>query len=428
MYDPFYLLYSYFWDITLVGDRVEQLVAQRRNRAILGVARDAPLARFVQEHLIAKAKANRITVVELGKIELRLQRAVEFFGSEREVGSIGVADVERWVDHLSKLPGRRGRGLTASSLRQHLSALSNLYRRAQAEGVVPPGFNPPTAMMDKPRPVREEARWLEVHDCALVLEAARVHRTERDDEIRDLDPLVATFLLTGRKSEILGLEVEDVSFDRRTVTFRPNEWRRLKTATSHRSVPLWPQLHEILKAYLSGGASSNGKAPVAKVRRTSGLLFPSVRTGKMIHDMRKALNGVAERAGWEAGQLTTKMFRHSYCAARLQSLDQGAPVSPFTVARELGHGGMAMVNRVYGHLGQVRHRAEVVEFRADQHKKCLGKRLTAVRAWKPAQCQATTPGGERCRVRGKLSEHGLCLWHDPARREAARRARPNARG
>src|SRR5213078_2654298 len=55
------------------------------------------------------------------------------------------------------------------------------------------------------------------------------------------------------------------------------------------------------------------------------------------------------------------MFRHNYCAARLQTVDQGAPVSTYTVAREMGHGGEAMVRKVYGHLGQVRHRSSVVE-------------------------------------------------------------------
>ena len=58
------------------------------------------------------------------------------------------------------------------------------------------------------------------------------------------------------------------------------------------------------------------------------------------------------------------MFRHTYCAARLQTLDRGAPVSTYTVARELGHSSEAMVRRVYAHLGQVRHRSEVVEYRA----------------------------------------------------------------
>ena len=42
-------------------------------------------------------------------------------------------------------------------------------------------------------------------------------------------------------------------------------------------------------------------------------------------------------------------------------------MSTYTVAREIGHGGEAIVRRVYGHLGQVRHRAEAVEYRVERH-------------------------------------------------------------
>ncbi len=79
----------------------------------------------------------------------------------------------------------------------------------------------------------------------------------------------------------------------------------------------------------------------------------------MIRDVRKLLDAVGERAGFEHGSIRTKIFRHTYCAARLQTLDRGVPVAPFTVARELGHSGTAMVERVYAHLGQVRHRSGV---------------------------------------------------------------------
>jgi integrase len=52
-------------------------------------------------------------------------------------------------------------------------------------------------------------------------------------------PLLATFLLTGgRESEVTRLELDDVSLDRKTVTFRPNTWRRLKTPGCHRVVRL----------------------------------------------------------------------------------------------------------------------------------------------------------------------------------------------
>lgn len=58
----------------------------------------------------------------------------------------------------------------------------------------------------------------------------------------------------------------------------------------------------------------------------------------------------------------------------------GAPVSVYTLGKELGHGGDALVKRVYGHLGSVRHRAEVVEYRVEQHETQLieGMRLLRI--------------------------------------------------
>ena len=111
------------------------------------------------------------------------------------------------------------------------------------------------------------------------------------------------------------------------------------------------------------------------------LLFPSYRTGReCMADPRTILADAAERAGWKPEEITSKMFRHTYCAARLQTLDRGAPVSVYTVGKELGHGGDALVKRVYGHLGEVRHRAEVVEYRVEQHAAKLGDRLAKVAA------------------------------------------------
>ena len=42
---------------------------------------------------------------------------------------------------------------------------------------------------------------------------------------------------------------------------------------------------------------------------------------------------------------------------------------------ELGHGSEEMVRRVYAHLGTSRHRAEVVEYRIEQHFERLGDQL-----------------------------------------------------
>lgn len=59
-------------------------------------------------------------------------------------------------------------------------------------------------------------------------------------------------------------------------------------------------------------------------------------------------------------------------------MDGGASVSTFTVARELGHSSTAMVEKVYSHLGTMRYRSEVVEYRVEQHAATLGDRLTAL--------------------------------------------------
>ena len=133
---------------------------------------------------------------------------------------------------------------------------------------------------------------------------------------------------------------------------------------------MWTQLEEVLRTYVFGSEAPPGR-----------LLFPSTKTGQeaMICDFRRLLDAIAKRAGWERGQIRSKMFRHTYCAARLQTLDADKPVSEYTVARELGHGGHAMIRRVYAHLGTVRHRSEAVEYRVEQHEKKLGERLSALR-------------------------------------------------
>jgi hypothetical protein len=42
-------------------------------------------------------------------------------------------------------------------------------------------------------------------------------------------------------------------------------------------------------------------------------------------------------------------------------------VARWTVEKELGHGSGKMLEAVYGRLGEMRHRSEVVEYRFDQH-------------------------------------------------------------
>ena len=68
-------------------------------------------------------------------------------------------------------------------------------------------------------------------------------------------------------------------------------------------------------------------------------------------------------AGIKGKRITWHTLRHTYAATRLQTLDHGAPVSPYTVMRELGHRSLQLLEETYGHLQGVRHREPVVEYR-----------------------------------------------------------------
>ena len=360
----------------LYADRLGVLEGARRGHA-LGVPSGAgiTLAEMAATDLAVREESKRYSDSHLGILTERIRVVLELLDETKRLTAVTVADVRTLISALRRRSNRRGGTLSDTSIRHHLSALSGLYRRAQEEGALPPGFNPVSALREKPAGRQQEAKWLEVPDAARFLEAARTY-VAPEEGTPFAHALIATFLLTGaRETEVYGLQLDDVSFDRQTVTIRPNIWRRLKTRGSERVVPLWPQLAEILRAYLMGPHRPTGE-----------LLFPSVTTGReaMLTDVRKLLNHVAVRAGfltvllddqgkalkkggwpvYEGTPVRTKQFRHTYCAARLQTLDGGAQVSMYTVSRELGHSSIAMVQRVYSHVGTVRHRSEAVEYRA----------------------------------------------------------------
>lgn len=305
------------------------------------------------------AERGRLTHQWIDSNRVHLAAAQEFLGTDRDPRSIEVEHVRRYMEALAERPNGRGGTLSEQSILHYLHSLSNLFAHLAADGYVPIGHNPVRALPRGEKPsvsARPEALWYEPHEAAALLESARLYRPDREDMAIDpacVHAVIATMLLTGgRKAEVLGLRVQDVSFDRRTVTFRETAGRRLKTRTSWRAVPLWPQLEGILQPYILSYAGAD-----------DALLFPSPRTGRQITDLRKVFGQLKDVLGWEP---RTKPMRHTYCSARLQTLDRGAPVSAFTVAREMGHGGDSLVKRVYGHLGSVRQRTDVVEFRTER--------------------------------------------------------------
>ena len=361
--------------------KLTELQDKRRGRAGAPQQRTTRIAVLARDHLVAKRKAGRTSYAHLSDLENRLETAIKYFGTDRDPRTIEPKEVGAWAEALAD-GGRRKPG----TVRHYLMALSGLFGRAQEGLYVMPGYNPVGALQEKPSGWRRgEAAFLEVHEAALLLEAARVLTDQHrgSNSTPGLHAIVATLLLTGgRASEVMGLDVEDVSFDRGLVYIRPNAHRGLKTQTSIRTVPLWPQLREILQEWMFGGEQP----------RTSGLLFPAANGGRA-HDLRKSLDEMAALSRMEPGEVRTRRFRHTYCSARLQTVQRilkpgGDPTEPsawehievskFQVQKEMGHGGAQLVDRIYGHAARNPYRSDVVEYRIEQHRETLGERLTAL--------------------------------------------------
>jgi integrase len=366
--------------------QLQELTDRKRSKALVGIHRQSGLAAYADRHLRMKAEDGEAVPEWLAQAQRHLETAATYFGADCDLAAITTHDMGRYVAYLRQLANGRGGTFSDTTVRKHLNSLSNMYKRALSEGYVKQ--NPVADMYSKPTERKVEAEYLEPHEAALLLEAARTYRPAVDP-IRQqhggaitikpnpwVYPIIATCLLTGgRKSEVLGLEVDDVSFRLGKIYIRSNRWRRLKTKGSKRTIPLWPQLREILEAYMLERERTGG---------LGSLLFPSSRGDdeSMVRDLHKALDKIGARAGFPAGHIRLHMLRHTYTAARIQTLDRGAPIALYSVARELGHSSTDMIEDRYGHLHDraVAGGADVVEFRVEQHRERLANQLETLAA------------------------------------------------
>lgn len=287
-----------------------------------------------------------------------LRNVLDFFGADVRLSEIDVARVYEYVTWRSGQPGRKGTPISAWTIHNELNALSSIYRWAVSERAA--RQNPVSMMPRRPRRPSLEQAYLEEDEAARLLAAAATldagaAESGRAGQVTFLHAIVATFLLTGgRKKEILGLLQADIH-EGRCVRIRPNRFRSLKRERHARSVPLWPQLGDTLSSYREG-LTAAGVEP-----RPNGLLFPSPKTGRMLTDLRGPIGRALELAEIDK-HITLHSLRHSYVASRLQTLSNGAPVAPYTVAKELGHRGTEQIEQTYGHLLDNPRRREVVAY------------------------------------------------------------------
>jgi integrase len=171
--------------------------------------------------------------------------------------------------------------------------------------------------------------------------------------------LAMTFAYTGmRREEVMGLLVQDVNFITMEIRVAPNKFRKGKTTSAERTVPLWPKLAAVLE-------------PLVSNRPGNALVFPSViapqRSTRNTHQPIESIDGTLAAAARRAGirkEVTHHTLRHSYVSARLQMQHRTVtgtlvPVDPRLVVHEIGHADEEMIRKVYGH--HTRKRVDQVE-------------------------------------------------------------------
>ncbi len=173
----------------------------------------------------------------------------------------------------------------------------------------------------------------------------------------------------------MGLLVSDVNFEAETVSFEPRADRGLKNRGSARTLPLWPQLAEILRPFLNRREA----AVISGSVLPSKFLFASLDGMSFVQDIGKSFSRVATIAGLadKFDGEAWRVLRRTYATARLQTTDGDKPAAEYVVERELGHGSGEMLRRVYGKVGRNRQLAEAVEYRIQQHAAKLADAIAA---------------------------------------------------
>ena len=134
-------------------------------------------------------------------------------------------------------------GLSPKSLRMHKNILYQTLKAAQRDGII---ASNPCELVTLPKNDRPAAKFYSAEQVSALLDACR------DDPLYPLLRLTAIYGL--RRSEVLGLKWDSVDFDAGTLTIKHTvskvttvvEKDKTKTASSHRTFPLLPDIRDLL--------------------------------------------------------------------------------------------------------------------------------------------------------------------------------------
>ncbi len=285
----------------------------------------AQLERF-SEHLEHERRCSPHTVVayrrDLGSLARYLERKL---GRDASLADIDKLVLRAWMAEQARL-------LKPGSLARRLASVRAFYLYLERRGVV---SHNPARLIKTPRLGRSLPRFLSESQAAEVVEAPLTQqRPAEPQRLRDALILEILYGAGLRVSELVALDLEDVSLERREV-------RVLGKGNKERSVPLGGKVETALAAYLP--VRSELKHPKTGFLDSAALLLN--RRGKRL-SVRWVQKLTARYGMSGAGRpdLHPHALRHS-CATHM--LEGGADLR--MIQEFLGHASLATTER-YTHL------------------------------------------------------------------------------
>jgi integrase/recombinase XerD len=281
----------------------------------------APLESQLQgylDHLTIERGVAKNTLSSYRRDLLRYSKHLSQRGIH-DLARVGEDDVSEFLVALRRGdPDSGAAALSAVSAARALIAVRGLHRFAAAEGLteldVARAVRPPT-------PGRRLPKSLTLDEVLALLDAAGGDSpTDGPLTLRNRALLELLYSTGARISEAVGLDVDDIDTEARTVLLRGKGGKQ-------RLVPVGRPAVQALDAYLV-----RGRPELARRSRGTPAIFLNVRGGRLSRQSAwQVLQDAAERAGITSG-VSPHMLRHSFATHLLEG---GADVR--VVQELLGH-------------------------------------------------------------------------------------------
>lgn len=303
-------------------------------------------------------------------MQVHIRRLKSVLGGRARLDSFGLEHLQEYVNRRARDKGRRGRNLSAATIKKELRTLKTAWTWAMDSGALnrplpSKGLRYPKTTEKPPFQTREEierkiargglteAEEADLWDC-LFLTLPEIDQVLGLVKNRARQPFLYPMFVfaahTGaRRSEMIRSHIDDIDFDGQTAIIR--EKKRVRGELSTRRVPLSPLLLTVMRDWLANHHGGNQtfclEPTIARSTKTRQIGASLTRDEAHDHFKRTLADTDWDKLrGWH-------VFRHSFysnCAA--------AGVDQRVINAWVGHQTEEMVRR-YRHLIPGQQRQEI---------------------------------------------------------------------